>query len=353
MIGRSIDAIATFDAAARPGSAEAEAAKQHAVSDALASANGTAGTDGPANEGVIWAQPVVTWTVEAIAGNDVLSAAADATVAQAMAIWQEASGVTFEQVADPSSADIVVDWNNLNSGSTDVLGFIRYAFDDGLLQSGVTVRLEDPAGDPLVAGADGQLTYSGAGSELLQLALHEVGHALGLADNSDPNSVMYYALSANNLSLDATDVREIQGLYGPPSASASRTRLASAGPGSRHVITPRGIRRTSTARLERFRCRRSGQTSPHPRRRDIFLRGTDASDKFHLGLAAIRLNAAERTVAAAAPLHRRDDQPVGSLVPRSDGEHERRQRVCAVLHGRSTAFDASRSVPVVLCRGTC
>jgi hypothetical protein len=43
--------------------------------------------------------------------------------------------------------------------------------------------------------------------------LHEIGHAIGLADNSDPNSVMYAEAGASNRTLDGTDIAGAQTLY--------------------------------------------------------------------------------------------------------------------------------------------
>jgi hypothetical protein len=77
--------------------------------------------------------------------------------------------------------------------------------------------------DALVTGADGQLTYAGTQADFSQVLVHEIGHALGLADNTDPNSIMDYALGTNNRTLDASDLMEIQELYSskPESVSVS------------------------------------------------------------------------------------------------------------------------------------
>ena len=70
-----------------------------------------------------------------------------------------------------------------------------------------------------MTGADGSLIYSGTQTDLSALLLHEIGHALGLADNSDVNSAMYYQVSGNG-ALDANDIQGMQALYGPQSQAA-------------------------------------------------------------------------------------------------------------------------------------
>jgi len=83
------------------------------------------------------------------------------------------------------------------------------------------VRLEDSTETALVTGPNGQPEYAGTGATLYQVVLHEIGHAPGLADTSDPNSVMYYSLGANNPTLDGTDRAAIQAAYGPPPSATS------------------------------------------------------------------------------------------------------------------------------------
>jgi hypothetical protein len=89
------------------------------------------------------------------------------------------------------------------------------------------IRLEDPTQDPLITGANGQLMYAGTDASLLQVLTHEIGHTLGLADNADPNSIMYYALTSSNRSLDSTDLAGISSLYnnGSNVSASSSTRV--------------------------------------------------------------------------------------------------------------------------------
>jgi predicted Zn-dependent protease len=55
---------------------------------------------------------------------------------------------------------------------------------------------------------------------LFSVALHEVGHALGLPPSTDPTSVMYNTFN-NNSALNAGDVAAIRGLYGARAADTN------------------------------------------------------------------------------------------------------------------------------------
>jgi hypothetical protein len=64
--------------------------------------------------------------------------------------------------------------------------------------------------------------HSGTNVDLYTVALHEAGHALGLAHTTQPGAVMYpyYRLGAQ---ISSDDIAGIQALYGPPNGSAPVT----------------------------------------------------------------------------------------------------------------------------------
>ncbi|MGF6767460.1 hypothetical protein P3T24_007824 [Paraburkholderia sp. GAS33] len=149
------------------------------------------------------------------------------------------------------------------------VGYTTYQSQGGQMAPGANIELEDPNQDALVAGAGGQLTYSGTEATLEQVLLHEIGHALGLVDNSDQSSIMYYALGSGNQSLDSTDIAGIQSLYGPGAASATSAASAAVDRQVDQMIQamatyapmPAGI--TSLAAIEHLNPQAQLAVSPH------------------------------------------------------------------------------------------
>ena len=81
----------------------------------------------------------------------------------------------------------------------------------------VIVSLENPLQDALQANSAGDVTYAGTQATLYQDMLHEIGHAIGLGDNDNPNSIMSYYLNGANQNLSAADIAAAQQLYAPAS----------------------------------------------------------------------------------------------------------------------------------------
>lgn len=125
------------------------------------------------------------------------------TVAEwALSRWSGVAGlpVRFEQTTNVESADIRFRWieafDDGRSGSTD-----WHVDADGILDT-VTVTLPVRHADSFPMSA-----------EFLRLvALHEVGHALGLPHSEDPGDVMHPG--NRNSALSPRDIRTVRWLYG-------------------------------------------------------------------------------------------------------------------------------------------
>jgi hypothetical protein len=209
----------------------AESARQQAY----VVSTSAAGTGAAVLEGTKWDQQVVTWSLADNSGNGAapfssyMDSSYESAVQDAFKAWAaEAPGVTFEEVSDSPQSDIRIGFGCFHTSTSGVIGYTSYQASGGQMASDAIVRLEDPTEAPLITGSDGEQTYTGTDATLEQVLQHEIGHALGLADNSDVNSIMNYGLTSSNRSLDNTDSYGIGLLYGTAmNASAFSTTSVS------------------------------------------------------------------------------------------------------------------------------
>jgi predicted Zn-dependent protease len=162
-------------------------------------------------------------------------------VETALSQWSAASGLVFDQVSSAAQPDITIQFGDLNTQTTGVIGLTTYSARGSSLEGGVTVILENPSQDPLVAGSAGDLTYAGTDASFGQVILHELGHALGLGDNTNSQSIMDYYLGDTNRGLSGIDEAAVALLYSPNTGAASEalslaSTLASLG-GAADIVT--------------------------------------------------------------------------------------------------------------------
>src|SRR5512138_2219629 len=164
-------------------------------------------------EGAKWGSPelgtaggTVTWAVD-----NSISQAELQSINAAFAEWSEVANIEFQQVASTANSDIDFS-NSALDGAGNVLGVTGFSFSGGQLQS---ADIKFDSGDNL------------SGSEFSLVAIHEIGHAIGLGHFNDDPAVMNSTANFDLTGLAQSDIDGIVALYG-----ANTTDMADAGTGT-------------------------------------------------------------------------------------------------------------------------
>ena len=133
-------------------------------------------------------------------------------VRRAFAMWAAVANVRFREVDDSNASDFRIGLGEID-GARGTAGQAQSFTQDGFrIRSNILFDVAD---------------YPKSGSVSLRVALHEIGHALGLGHSPVANSIMY-AFGNFRTTLHPDDIAGVQALYGPgrsplPSWPASET----------------------------------------------------------------------------------------------------------------------------------
>ena len=165
-----------------------------------------------------WSNPNLTYKF--INGTSDLTGVIERDIVrQAFDVWANVTPLTFTEVTGSAEATILISWEVGDHGCGSPFDGPGHVLAHAFFPPPINPH-------PGIAGDlhfDDQETWAtthggnGEGSiDLLSVAIHELGHALGLRHTNVPEAIMYPTYNGNRRMLAQDDIDGIQNIYGTP-----------------------------------------------------------------------------------------------------------------------------------------
>jgi Ca2+-binding RTX toxin-like protein len=165
--------------------------------------------------GLSWAGSTVTWYY----GGD---AAYGAEIAQAFARWDAVLALDFQRVSTASAAQISVGFEYID-GPSDTLGVSRSTFNPATDRY-TSNSIAFDASENWTWSSNAGTFVLASGVSFYGVALHEIGHSIGLDHTTDDATLLYPFASSSVRDLTASDIAGARLIYGAEAVTVAAAK---------------------------------------------------------------------------------------------------------------------------------
>ena len=161
---------------------------------------------------VTWSMATANYVADYIQFDGFISDAQFTSVIRAaFDAWEQVTNIDFVEVSDSSNVDIRLGYGDID-GSSGTLGVAYYSWNGSNELTQSFIEFDSAENWNLNIGG------GGPGISAYLVALHEIGHAIGIGHSDDSGAVMAAFLNNSLTGLTQDDIDAGQAIYGSPAA---------------------------------------------------------------------------------------------------------------------------------------